>query len=62
MPGAVPSSSSHPDTGLPWGPHPSPPQVLEHQPQHGFLVDPPLSRVPGHPGELSANGFAHCLP
>lgn len=62
MPGPVPSSSSHPDTGLPRGPPPSPPQVLEHQPQHGFLVDPPLPRVPGHPGEPSPRGFAHHLP
>lgn len=62
VPGTVPGSSSHPDTGLPRGPHPSPPQVLEHQQQHGLLVDPPLPCVPGHPGEPSARGFAHHLP
>lgn len=50
----TPGSSSHPVEGLPGSPHPRPLQVLDHQQQYGFLVDPSLPRVPGHPGESGA--------
>lgn len=55
-------SSSHPGQGLPSSPPPSSPQVLEHQQQHGLLVDPSLPCVPGHPGESPARSSASAHP
>lgn len=46
--------AARPVEGLPGSPHPPPLQVLDHQQQHGLLVDPSLPCVPGHPGESGA--------